>query len=59
MAQDVAKSTDYGEHLEELVISSDEIGNVLFSLLALVDTIGIDADDALNEALAKYKKRLT
>lgn len=32
---------------------------MLFSLLALADAVEIDADDALDEALAKYEERLS
>ena len=47
VAKDVVTLTDYGEHPEELEISSDEIGDVLFSLLAFADAVEIDSDDAL------------
>jgi len=59
VSKDVAESTDYGDSPEELSIKSDEIGDVLFSLLALAEAIEINADEALDEALEKYEKRIT
>ena len=59
VAKDAAESTDYGESPLELDIRSDEIGDVLFSLLALADAVDIDAGEALDEALAKYDERIT
>lgn len=59
VAKDATESTDYGASPEELEIKSDEIGDVLFSLLALADTLEIDADEALEEALTKYEERIT
>lgn len=59
VAKDAAESTDYGDCPNDLDINSDEIGDVLFSLLALADTVEIDAGNALDEALAKYDDRIT
>lgn len=59
VAKDAAESTDYGSAPADLAISSDEIGDVLFSLLALAEAAGIDAGEALDEALAKYDDRIT
>lgn len=39
---------------EETVL---EIGDCLFSLLALCDALGVDAEAALRAALAKYARR--
>lgn len=58
VAKDAAESTDYGNTPADLDIKSDEIGDVLFSLLALADSVDIDASDALDEALAKYDERI-
>jgi NTP pyrophosphatase (non-canonical NTP hydrolase) len=58
VAKDAAESTDYGESPSELDIHSDEIGDVLFSLLALADAVDIDAGEALAEALSKYDERI-
>lgn len=58
VAKDAAESTDYGESPSELDIHSDEVGDILFSLLALADAVEIDAGEALDEALAKYDERI-
>ena len=42
VAKDTAESTGYGESPEELHINSDEIGDVLFSLLALADAVEVE-----------------
>lgn len=58
VANDAAESSDYGESPATLEISSDEIGDALFSLLALANTVDVDADAALRESLDKYEERL-
>lgn len=58
VAKDPPESTAYGDSPEDIEICSDEIGDVLFSLVALADSVDIDAADALEEALAKYDKRI-
>jgi uncharacterized protein YabN with tetrapyrrole methylase and pyrophosphatase domain len=59
VAKDAAESTDYDDSPADIDIESDEIGDVLSSLLAFADSVEIDASDALDEALAKYEKRMT
>lgn len=59
VAKDAAESTDYGHSPTDLSVDSDELGDVLFSLLALADAVDVDAGDALDEALAKYDQRIT
>lgn len=58
VAKDAAESTDYGETPADLDINADEIGDVLFALLAVAESADIDASAALDEALAKYEERL-
>ncbi len=58
VSKDAVKSTEYGENPDDLTISADEIGDVLFALLALATALDIDASDALDEALDKYDNRL-
>ncbi|MDG5819682.1 MazG-like family protein [Natronococcus sp. A-GB7] len=58
LAKDANESTAYGAEPDALEISSDELGDVLFALLALADDLEIDADDALEEAVEKYGERL-
>ncbi|NGM68941.1 nucleotide pyrophosphohydrolase [Natronolimnobius sp. AArcel1] len=58
LAKDANTSTGYGASPDDLTIESDEIGDVLFALLALADDLEIDANAALEEALEKYEERL-
>jgi NTP pyrophosphatase (non-canonical NTP hydrolase) len=58
LTTDANESTGYGASPDDLEIESDEIGDVLFALLALADDLEIDADAALEEALEKYERRL-
>ncbi|RRJ33695.1 MazG nucleotide pyrophosphohydrolase domain-containing protein [Halocatena pleomorpha] len=58
VAKDANSSTDYGTSPGELTLSEEEIGDVLFSLLALADSQEINADAALQTALEKYERRL-
>ncbi|TYL39439.1 nucleotide pyrophosphohydrolase [Natronococcus pandeyae] len=58
LAKDANESTDYGASPADLSIESDELGDALFALLAVADSLEIDADAALEEALEKYERRL-
>ena len=58
IAADATKSTNWGTEPEELDVGTDEIGDVLFSLLALAHSLDIDAGSALDEALEKYERRI-
>lgn len=58
LAKDAAESTDYGSKPERIDVAEDEIGDVLFSTLALAESLGVDANDALDVALAKYEERM-
>ncbi|WP_394741032.1 MazG nucleotide pyrophosphohydrolase domain-containing protein [Natronococcus roseus] len=58
LAKDANESTAYGAEPDDIEISSDEVGDVLFALLALADDLEIDAGEALEEALEKYERRL-
>lgn len=58
LAKDVNESSDYGAESETATATSGELGDTLFCVLALATESGIDADDALDEALAKYAARL-
>lgn len=39
-------------------MASDELGDALFSLLAVAESLEIDASEALDEALEKYETRI-
>ena len=58
LAKDVNESTDYGESPAEVAVKSDELGDALFALLALAESLDVDVGDALDEALAKYEARI-
>ena len=58
LAKDVNESTDYGESPDDVAVNSDELGDALFALLALAESLDVDAESALDEALAKYRARI-
>ena len=58
LAGDATASTDYGESPGSLVVSETEVGDALFSLLALCEALDIDAGAALDGALRKYRERI-
>lgn len=58
LAADAAKSSGYGADPDALAVSEDELGDALFSLLALAAELDVDAGDALETSLAKYEARL-
>lgn len=58
VAKDATKSAGYGTEPENLSVKKDEIGDVLFSLLAVAESLEIDAGEALEIALEKYEKRI-
>jgi NTP pyrophosphatase (non-canonical NTP hydrolase) len=58
IASDAAKSADYGLEEEELEVKEDELGDALFSLLAVASDLGVDAGEALDKSLKKYSERI-
>jgi NTP pyrophosphatase (non-canonical NTP hydrolase) len=58
IAADATKSTSWGASPDELTVKSDEVGDALYSLLAVAESLDIDAGDALDEALEKYRSRI-
>ncbi|MFB6174431.1 MAG: MazG nucleotide pyrophosphohydrolase domain-containing protein [Candidatus Nanohalobium sp.] len=58
VARDATKSSEYGERPQDLDVKKDEIGDVLFSLLAVSNDLGIDAEEAFEEAIEKYEDRI-
>jgi len=58
VAADATKSTGWGESPEAIEVKPDEIGDAYFSLLATAESLGIDANEALAESLAKYESRI-
>jgi NTP pyrophosphatase (non-canonical NTP hydrolase) len=58
VAKDATKSAGYGTDPENIPVKKDEIGDVLFSLLAVAESLNIDAEEALDTALEKYRERI-
>ena len=59
VAKEILLSTDYGRQaLQFQPQLTDELGDVLYSLLALTEACGVDAGGALDAALEKYERRL-
>lgn len=59
VAKDATKTSKYGQREGDLEVKKDEIGDVLFSLLAVSNDLDIDAEEAFEEAIEKYEKRIT
>lgn len=58
LAADACAATDYGTGDGDVAVERDEIGDALFSLLMFANSLDVDADAALDEALAKYERRI-
>ncbi len=60
VAKEVLLATGYGQRAPQFRPQlAGELGDALYSLLALAEACGVDADDALDAALEKYERRLT
>ena len=59
LGKEIIKSTNYGkQQYSENESTFEEMGDCLFSILALCAELEIDAEKALRYALEKYQKRL-
>lgn len=60
LAKDALKSTNYGREPFEQAPEGweGELGDVLFALICLANSTGVDMDTALNGALEKYRGRM-
>jgi NTP pyrophosphatase (non-canonical NTP hydrolase) len=58
VSKETLTSTEYGHQPADVDVSADEIGDVLFALLAVSEQLDIDAGAALDEALTKYESRV-
>jgi len=58
IAGDAAKSSGYGRNEQEMEVSEDEIGDAIFALLAMCSDLDINAEEALEASLSKYKSRI-
>ena len=58
LGKEILSSTEYGKTAYSLTQEAEEeMGDCLFSILALCSEIGINPEAALNQALEKYRKR--
>ena len=58
LGKEINTSTDYGTRTYEVTASTqEELGDCIFSLLALCVSLKIDAKQALQEAMLKYELR--
>ncbi len=58
IAAELTDSTAYGTKPDEVAVARDELGDALFSLLLLCESLDVDAETALDESLAKYERRI-
>ena len=59
VAKEVLRGTDYGNRpFQPVPELAAELGDALYSLLALAEACGVDAGEALEAALTKYEQRL-
>ncbi|NHN40302.1 nucleotide pyrophosphohydrolase [Halorubellus sp. JP-L1] len=58
LAADACDATEYGVGDGDVDVARDEVGDALFSLLSFANSLDVDADAALDEALAKYERRI-
>ncbi len=59
LAKELLSGSEYGRR--DLALSpawSDELGDAFFSLVCLANATGVDLEQALSGALAKYERRL-
>jgi len=58
LGKEINESTDYGTDPDAVAVAEDEVGDALFALLALAEAVDVEADAALETALAKYEDRI-
>jgi len=59
VAKEVLLATDYGRRPPQFRLElADELGDALYSLLALAEAGGVNGEDALRAALEKYQRRI-
>lgn len=58
LGKEILLATNYGKtNFSPTQNLNSEMGDCLFSLLALCDTLGLEAETVLDDALAKYSAR--
>lgn len=59
LAKEILKDTHYGQTaFETSATFKEELADVFFSLICVANSCGINLDEALRAALAKYEARL-
>ena len=59
VSKEVLKMTDYGRQpAQPRQEIKSELGDVLYSLIIVANTVDVDLEEALTEVLEKYKNRL-
>ena len=58
LARAANESTGYGRDPADVALPEDELGDALFSLLALCERADVDAASALETAIEKYEERI-
>jgi NTP pyrophosphatase (non-canonical NTP hydrolase) len=58
LAADACATAEYGARREAFALSTDEVGDALFSLMLVADAADVEADEALATALRKYERRI-
>jgi len=59
VAKEILKMSNYGRKpIEYKTELKSELGDVLYSLITVANTFDIDLEDALNQVIDKYKRRL-
>lgn len=59
LGKELVRGTDYGKHpLTGGDGIAEELGDCMFSLLALCSALGVDAQKALSDAMDKYDARI-
>ena len=59
ISKEILKSTNYGKNkLDSNLEIKNELGDALYSLIVLANSLDIDLEEALNIVLKKYEKRL-
>jgi len=58
LGKEILKTSNYGkEACKPSASKADEIGDVLFSLACIANTLGVDLEDAMRAAIEKYHAR--
>ena len=59
LGKEILKGSCYGQESCQITVQAEtEVGDCLFTLLALCSEMGIDAEEALRAALRKYEERI-